>query len=74
MWNYHEDNAVAVFLRAVSQDYFKADSKTDMAALRSQNNLYWMSFCGSSGQSPAKRMAYVNQIALDFPPSYCDCL
>lgn len=38
MWNYNKNNAEAVLLRAASQDYFKTDSKTDMAALRSKNH------------------------------------
>lgn len=38
MWNDNKNNAEAVLLRAVSQDYFKTDSKTDMAALRSKTH------------------------------------
>lgn len=38
MWNYNKNNTEGVLLRAVSQDSFKTDSRTDMAALRSKTH------------------------------------
>lgn len=63
----NKNNAKTGFIRIVSQDYFKPDSKTDTKRRsESQKYLDWGNYCRSSGQNPAQRMTNINQFAQDF--------